>query len=54
VNTRRLLVTGTRIPMPGWTSRPKDPAPPAATYLLIVLWMAGIARLIPFGRKETT
>lgn len=54
VNTRRLLVTGTRIPMPGWTSRPKDPAPALATYLLIVLWVAGIARLIPFGKRETT
>lgn len=54
VNTRRLLVTGARTPMPGWTSRPKDPAPALATYLLIVLWMAGIARLIPFRKRETT
>ncbi len=41
VNTRRLLVTGTRTPMPGWTSRPKDPAPPVAIGLLAALWVAG-------------
>lgn len=42
VNTERLLVTGVRTRMPGWTKRPTDKSIPTMRYILASLWAVGI------------
>lgn len=42
VNTERLLVTGVRTRMPGWTERPTDKSIPTMRFILACLWGVGI------------
>lgn len=52
VNTRRLLVTGTRTSMPSSASQPRDPVPTLAIGLLVAFWAAGGIVIFKTGRGK--